>query len=75
MCLAVPGKVVFVKENMAEVDLDGAVLMVNVSLVPDIKAGEYCLIHAGFAIEQIDEEYAMETRKYLKELYDGDPQF
>jgi hydrogenase expression/formation protein HypC len=72
MCLAIPGKVLSIKENTAEVDLDGILLKANISLVPEIKVGEYCLIHAGFAIEQIDEDYALETRKYLKELRDGD---
>ena len=73
MCLAVPGKVLSIKENQAEVDLDGIMVKTNISLVPEIKIGEYCLIHAGFAIEQIDEDYALETRKYLRELRDGDP--
>ena len=74
MCLAVPGKVLSINENMAEVDLDGIMIRTNITLVPDIKIGGYCLIHAGFAIEQVDEDYALETRKYLKEIRDGDPE-
>ncbi|HDQ25569.1 MAG TPA: HypC/HybG/HupF family hydrogenase formation chaperone [bacterium] len=71
MCLAIPGKVISSEGTTADVDFDGAKRKVNISLVPDIQKGEYCLVHAGFAIEKIDEEYAMETKKYLKELQDA----
>lgn len=69
MCLAVPGKVLSIKGNMAEVDFDGVKREVNIAMVPEIKKGMYCLVHTGFAIEAIDEEYALETKKYLDEMH------
>jgi hydrogenase expression/formation protein HypC len=69
MCLAIPGKVITKEESLADIDFGGVKRKVNIMLVPDIKPGDYCLVHAGFAIERIDEAYAMETKKYLEEMY------
>jgi hydrogenase expression/formation protein HypC len=69
MCLAIPGKVIKKSGSMAEIDFEGLKRRINIMLVPDIKKGEYCLVHAGYAIEKIDEEYAMETKKYLEEMH------
>ena len=67
MCLAVPGKVVEIDGNDARVDFGGVLQTVNVSLV-DVKPGEYVIVHAGFAIEVIDEEGAMETLDLWRDL-------
>jgi hydrogenase expression/formation protein HypC len=69
MCLAIPGKVLSTSDGMADVEFGKLKMKVNIAMVPEIKPGEYCLVHAGFAIEQIDEEYAVETNKYLEELH------
>ena len=69
MCLAIPGKVIKKQGSMAEIDFEGLKRNINIMLVPDIKKGEYCLVHAGYAIEKIDREYAMETKKYLEEMH------
>ncbi|HEX3011714.1 MAG TPA: HypC/HybG/HupF family hydrogenase formation chaperone [Syntrophomonadaceae bacterium] len=69
MCLGVPGKVVELLEyNRALVDVNGNQVDISVRLTPEIKAGDYVLIHAGFAMEIIDEEVAEETMYWLKEL-------
>ncbi|MFP4466639.1 MAG: HypC/HybG/HupF family hydrogenase formation chaperone [Candidatus Goldiibacteriota bacterium] len=68
MCLAMPGKVLKKNKNKAVVDFNGIEMEIDITLTPEIKKGEYCLVHAGFAIEQIDEEYALESKKYLEEL-------
>jgi hydrogenase expression/formation protein HypC len=68
MCLAIPGKILTKTGESAEIEFGGLTRNVNIMLVPDIQPGEYCLVHAGFAIEKIDEEYALETRKYLEEM-------
>jgi hydrogenase expression/formation protein HypC len=68
MCLAIPGKVLKTEGESAEIEFEGLRRKVNIMLVPDIKKGEYCLVHAGFAIEKIDRKYAMETQKYLEDM-------
>lgn len=70
MCLAIPAKVIKKVENgrNALVDFgDGTMRKVNISLV-DVKKGEYTLIHAGFAIEVIDEKEAKETLRLWNEI-------
>lgn len=68
MCLAIPGKVLKTDGEFAEIEFEGLKRRVNIMLVPDIKKGQYCLVHAGFAIEKIDKKYAMETQKYLEDM-------
>lgn len=69
MCLGVPGKVVRLLENSkAAVDINGNQVDISVKLIPEVKLGDYVLIHAGFAMEIIDEEIAKETMHWLKEL-------
>ncbi|MBI0583686.1 MAG: HypC/HybG/HupF family hydrogenase formation chaperone [Methanomassiliicoccus sp.] len=69
MCLAVPGQVVSVEGNQANVDFGGVLRKVNVSLV-DAKEGEWVVVHAGFAIEKMDEEEARETLRLWSEMLD-----
>ena len=69
MCLAVPLKVLSVKRPVATVDIYGATRDVSLLLLPDdIEVGDYVLVHAGFAIQKIDEEAARETLDLLKEM-------
>jgi hydrogenase expression/formation protein HypC len=69
MCLAVPGKIVKIAESfMALVDLAGVEREVSLELVPEAKEGNYVLIHAGFAIQLIDEEEALKTLELFKEM-------
>ncbi|MDA8442199.1 MAG: HypC/HybG/HupF family hydrogenase formation chaperone [Peptococcaceae bacterium] len=68
MCLAIPGKVILTTEHTAEVDLMGNRRKVNIDLVADeVKPGDYLLIHAGYAIEKVDEEIALETLALFEE--------
>ena len=69
MCLAIPAKVTSINENrMAEVDIMGVSRHVSLDLVPDAKESDFVLVHAGFAIQVIDQEAALETLEMLKEL-------
>ena len=69
MCLAIPGKVVEREEgNLATVDILGVTREVSLDLTPSAKPGDYVLIHAGFAIEVVDPEYAQETIYLIKEM-------
>lgn len=69
MCLAIPAKVTTLEANaMAEVDILGVSRHVSLDLVPEAKVGDYVLVHAGFAIQVVDEEYAEETLQILKDI-------
>ncbi len=61
MCLAIPAKVVMLKGSIAQVDMMGNERVVSTDLVPEVKLGDYVLVHAGFAIGIIDDESAKET--------------
>ncbi len=54
-----------IKNQLATVDFDGIEKEINISLV-SVKIGEYVMVHAGFAIEKMDNEYAKEMQGYLK---------
>jgi hydrogenase expression/formation protein HypC len=61
MCLAIPGKVISLTKNRAQVDFgEGVLREVDVTLV-DVRVGDYVLVHAGYAIQVLDEEEAKET--------------
>jgi len=64
MCLAIPGKIIAIKNQLATVDFDGIKKEINISLV-SVKIGDHVMVHAGFAIEKMDDEYAKEMRGYL----------
>ena len=69
MCLAVPLKVLSVKHPVATVDIYGTTRDVSLLLLPDdVEVGDYVLVHAGFAIQKIDEEAARETLDLLEEM-------
>lgn len=69
MCLAVPGQIVSIEGPQAEVDFGGVLKKVNVSLIEG-HVGDWVVVHAGFAIETMDEEEAQETLQTWKELLD-----
>ena len=68
MCLAIPALVKSIEGYLAEVDIDGVTRQVSIQLTPDVKVGDYVLLHTGYAINVIDEVEAEETLKILKEL-------
>jgi hydrogenase expression/formation protein HypC len=61
MCLAIPGKIIKkFDDNTAEIEIGGIVKNANLDLIPQVVVGDYVLLHAGFAIEVIDQEKALE---------------
>jgi hydrogenase expression/formation protein HypC len=71
MCLAIPAKVMDLQGDKANVDFGLGVLReVNVSLV-EAKVGDYVLVHAGYAIQIIDEEDAKETLSLWKSILEA----
>jgi len=68
MCLAIPAKVVEINGDTAKVDFGaGTMREVNISLV-DAKIGEYVIVHAGYAIEVLDQKAAEETLALWNEI-------
>jgi hydrogenase expression/formation protein HypC len=84
VCLAIPGKISALHENMgvpmAKVNFGGITRDACLSYVPDARIGDYVLVHVGFAISKVDEEEAARTYKFLAEmdqlteLDDGEPE-
>ena len=73
MCLAIPGKVLRVEENalgmtMGSVSFAGITKEVCLAYVPDVKPGEYVMVHVGFAISRVSEEEAREVFRILREM-------
>lgn len=67
MCLAIPGKIIEVTGESALVDFGGIKKNANISLVPNLKAGDYVLVHVGFAIQKVDEALAKKEFGLLHE--------
>lgn len=65
MCLAIPGKIIKIKNQLAEVDFQGVKKEINISIV-DVKIGDYVMVHAGFAIEKMEKDNVKEIKAYLK---------
>ncbi len=68
MCLAVPMKVIRVEKDEGLVELGGVRRKVNMGLLDDIKVGEYVIVHAGFAIQKMEEKEAEETLSIFREM-------
>ncbi len=71
MCLAVPGKIVSIDGDMGDVDFGGVTRKANLSMV-DANVGDWAVVHAGFAIQIMDEEDAQETIRLWNEVLDSD---
>jgi len=70
MCLAIPGKILEINENSALVDFDGIKQNVIIALIQNPEIGKYVVVHAGYAIEMMNEEEAKIAIEQWKELAD-----
>ena len=74
MCLAVPGKIVSIASSddplfkSGKVSFDGVIRDINLAAVPEAEIGNYVLVHVGMALNVIDEEEALKTLAYFKEI-------
>jgi hydrogenase expression/formation protein HypC len=73
MCLAVPGKIISIESDdpvlrAGKVNFGGVIKRVNLSYVPEAKAGDYVIVHVGFALSVVDEEAAERVFEYLKTI-------
>ncbi len=73
MCLAIPGKVISISgedelTRTGKVSFGGIIKEVSLAYVPEVKVGDYVIVHVGFAISKVDEKEAMKTFEYLDEM-------
>lgn len=71
MCVGVPAKVVEIMEYSAVVDVMGSQTTVGIIFVPEVKLGDYVIVHAGQAMSIVDEEYAKESVEEWRRLVDA----
>lgn len=69
MCLAVPAKVLEIKDAVGKVEISGVTRDVSMMLLPEAKPGDYVLVHAGFAMQIVTERDADETDALLAEMH------
>lgn len=70
MCLAIPSRITKIENNMATIDVDGVQREASLLLLEDAKVDDFVIVHAGFAIQKIDESAAQETLSLLREAAD-----
>jgi hydrogenase expression/formation protein HypC len=68
VCLAIPAKVVAINGDMATAEMEGISIEACTALLPDVKVGDYILIHAGYALQRLDRDEAKVTLDYLREM-------
>jgi hydrogenase expression/formation protein HypC len=71
MCLAIPGQIVEIVDDaksLAKVDVAGVQRNVNVGLLDGTEAGDWVLIHVGFALSKVDEDEAQATLQLLQQM-------
>ena len=67
MCLAIPSRITKIEDNMATIDVEGVQREASLLLLEDARVGDYVIVHAGFAIQKLDESAAKETLNLLRE--------
>ena len=68
MCLAVPVRIVSIDRDEAETEIAGVRRRVSIALTPEVKVGDYVLLHTGYAIGVLNEAEAEETLRLLEEI-------
>jgi hydrogenase expression/formation protein HypC len=71
MCLGIPGRIVESDGLMAKVDVGGTKKEASLMLLDDVAVGDYVIVHAGFAIQKVDEQEAEESLKVVDEIIKG----
>ena len=73
MCLAIPAKVISVEGSSALVNIENVEYTASLLLLENVNPGDFVLLHAGFAIEKVDPEEAVETMRLLVEIEKNSP--
>jgi hydrogenase expression/formation protein HypC len=74
MCLAIPALIESIDGSQAKVDIGGVGRTISVLFTPEVQAGDYVYVHAGYAISVLDEAEALESLKLLQELAETYPE-
>lgn len=69
MCLAIPMKIIRIEGDFAEVEAGSLRRRANIQMLANAKAGDYVMVHAGFAIQKVDPQKAKETLRLVNEIY------
>jgi hydrogenase expression/formation protein HypC len=72
MCLAIPGEIVEMEDGYATVDFGGTKSKVNTAFMPDLRAGDYVIVHVGYAIQKMSKKEAEESLKLINEMLEGE---
>ncbi len=72
MCLAIPAKILSIDGHKALADFDGTQKHIVIALLPKIEVGKFVIVHAGYAIEEINEVAARESLELWRELLEKD---
>ncbi|HOV24708.1 MAG TPA: HypC/HybG/HupF family hydrogenase formation chaperone [Candidatus Marinimicrobia bacterium] len=68
MCLAVPMRIIEIDGTRAKAEVGGVLYQANLDFLSDVKVGDYIIVHAGFAIEKLDEIVALENLAAWQEV-------
>ena len=68
MCIAIPALIKSIEGKEAEADIGGVTRRISLWLTPEAKAGDYVLVHTGYAINVLDQQEAEETLKLFEEI-------
>ncbi len=73
MCLAIPGKITSISgteplARMGKIDFGGILKEASLAYVPEVKVGDYVIVHVGFAISRVDEDEARQVFEYLRQM-------
>ena len=68
MCLGIPMKITEINGLRAKAEVSGVESEIGLQLIPDVKVGDYVIVHAGFGIEILDEKTALETLEMMKQM-------
>ncbi len=68
MCLAVPMRIIEIDGSRAKAEVGGVLYQANLDFLSDVKVGDYIIVHAGFAIEKLDETVALENLAAWQEV-------
>lgn len=66
MCLGIPSKIISIEDSRAKIDVYGAQRDISLMLLEEpVNIGDYVIVHAGFAIQKLQEDVAKETLGYF----------
>jgi hydrogenase expression/formation protein HypC len=77
MCLAIPGKVESITGDdpitrMGRINFGGVIKEASLAYVPEVKVGDYVIVHVGFALGKVDEDEAHKVFSYLRQMQELD---